>query len=148
MNDLQQLAHIFEMQTRGRFVKEVESAPGLSFGKPFGKLHALCFTARKRSCGLPKLNVSSTDVSQCLQLLPYLRNIFQDWKSVRDGSLQQIGNRFAFESHRQRFMVITMSAANLAQDINVRHKIHFNAALAFALAMLAAPAGDVKRKTP
>src|ERR1041385_8267143 len=133
MNDLQQLAHIFEMQTRGRFVKEVESAPGLSFGKLFGELHALCFTARKRYRRLAKLNVAKTDVIQGLQLLPYLRNIFQDWKSVRDGILQQIGNRLSFESHRQRFMVITMSAANFAQDINVRHKIHFNAALAFAL---------------
>src|SRR5215831_5620843 len=43
-------------------------------------------------------------------------------------------------------MVIAMSAADFAQDINVRHEVHFNAALAFTLAVLTTSAGDVEGK--
>src|ERR1044072_8275376 len=43
-------------------------------------------------------------------------------------------------------MVITMAAADLAQNVNVGHKVHFDTPLAFALAMLATSAGNVERK--
>src|SRR5579864_4540689 len=45
-------------------------------------------------------------------------------------------------------MVVTLASADLAQDVNVRHEIHLNPPFAFTLAMFAASARNVKRKTP
>ena len=44
-------------------------------------------------------------------------------------------------------MVVAFAPADFAQDVNVRHKVHFDAALALTLTMFAAAAGDVKGKT-
>src|SRR5262245_4228851 len=45
-------------------------------------------------------------------------------------------------------MVVAFAATDLAQDVNVRHEVHFDAAFSLALAVLAAPAGDVEGKAP
>ena len=49
---------------------------------------------------------------------------------------------------RQRFVVVAASAADFALHVNVGQKIHFDAALAFALAGFAASAGDVEGEAP
>src|SRR5690348_5209965 len=45
-------------------------------------------------------------------------------------------------------MVIALAATDLAQDVNIGHKVHLNTALAFTLAVLTPAARDVERKTP
>src|SRR5271154_4198580 len=53
-----------------------------------------------------------------------------------------------FVTHGERFGVVTLAAANFAGYVNVREKIHFDAAQAVTLTGLAAPAFDVKAKAP
>src|SRR6266481_5247194 len=45
-------------------------------------------------------------------------------------------------------MVVALASAHLAENINIGQKVHFDAALSLALAVLAATAGDVEGKTP
>src|SRR3954470_21506686 len=146
MNYLQKLAYVFKMQAGGGLVKQVEGAPGLPFGKLLSQLHALGLSAGKRYRGLTKLDVAKSHVIKGLEFLPDLRNVFQDRQSVCDGGLQQISDGFALKPYRQRLMVIAMAAADLAQDVDVRHKVHFNPALTLTLAMLATSTGHVERK--
>ncbi len=44
-------------------------------------------------------------------------------------------------------MVVSLAAADFALHVNVREKIHFDAALPFALASFAASAGNVERES-
>src|SRR5690349_12531159 len=53
----------------------------------------------------------------------------------------------ALETHGQRFGIVAAAAANFAGDINVRKKVHFDAAQAVALAGFAAAAFDVEAET-
>ncbi len=54
---------------------------------------------------------------------------------------------YAVVLHRQRFVVVAASAADFAEHVDIGQKIHLDAALAFALAGLAASAGNVEGKT-
>ncbi len=112
--------------------------------KLVGQLDALRFAAGKRRRGLSELDVAQSDIDQRLQLLLDLRNVFQH--------RQRFLNR-QFPADRQwsgpcisppAFRVVAAAAADVAGDINIRQKIHFDAALAVALAGFAAPAFHVE----
>src|SRR5450755_623058 len=92
------------------------------------------------------MNVSEAYVDQRLQLLFYLRNIFQNLQRVRYRHLEQVGDGVAVVANRERFTVVTAAAADIALHVHVGQEIHFDAALAFALASFAASAGDVERE--
>src|SRR5579862_901381 len=94
------------------------------------------------------MNVAEADVDERLQLLFDLRNVFQNRQRVGDRHFQQVSDGVAVVSDGQCLAIVTASAADFAQDINIGQKIHFDAALAFALAGLAASARDVKGKAP
>ena len=93
------------------------------------------------------MNVAQAHVDKRLQLLLHLRNVFQNRQGIGNRHLQQIGDRVPVVLHGQRFVVVAAAAADLAQHVDVGQKIHFDAALALTLARLAAPAGDVERKS-
>jgi hypothetical protein len=50
----------------------------------------------------------------------------------------------AVEFYGQRFLVVAAAVADFALHVDVGHEVHFDAALAVALAGLAAAAGDVE----
>ena len=54
----------------------------------------------------------------------------------------------AFVAHGQRFGVVAAAAADFAGDVNIRQKIHFDAAQAVALAGFAAAALHVEAEAP
>src|SRR6266550_999042 len=90
------------------------------------------------------MNVSEANVDQGLQLLLYLRDVFQNLQHVRHRRFQQVGDGVAVVVDRQRFVVVAASAADFALHVNVGQEVHFDAALTFALTSLAASAGDVE----
>src|ERR1019366_8823591 len=93
---------------------------------------------------LTKMNVSEADIDQGLQLLLDLRNVFENRQHIRYGHLEQVGDGVTVVAHGQGFVVIAASAAHFALHVNVGQKVHFDAALAFALARFAASAGNVE----
>src|SRR4029077_14620033 len=62
----------------------------------------------------------------------------------RGRQIQDVGNGMALEAHGQRFGIVAAAAADLAGDVHIEKKIHFDAAQAVALAGFAAPALDVE----
>ncbi len=60
------------------------------------------------------------------------------------GISSKIGDRLSFVLHRQGLVVVAVAAADFAQHVNIRQKIHLDAPLAFALAGFATSAGDVE----
>ncbi len=108
------------------------------------ELDALRFAAGKRGGGLAELDVAEADVDQGAELLLDLRNIFENRQRVFDGHFEQIGDGIAFVAHCKRLRVVAAAAADVAGDVNVRQKIHFDAAQAVALAGFAAAALHVE----
>src|SRR3979411_3303331 len=92
------------------------------------------------------MNVSESDVDQGLQLLFDLRDVLQNLQHVRHRRFQQVGDGVSVVVNRQCFVVVAASAADFALHVNVGQEVHFNAALAFALAGLAASASNVEGK--
>ena len=90
------------------------------------------------------MNVSEANVDQGLQLLFDLRDVFQNLQHVRHGSFQQVGDGVAVVVNRQGFVVVAAPAADFALHVNVGQEVHFDAALAFALARLATSARNVE----
>ncbi len=144
---VEQLAHIVEVQAGGWLVQQVKRFAGLALAQFRGQLDALGFAAGKRDGGLAEMDVAQPNIHQRLQFLSDLRNVFQNWQRVGNRGLQQIGDGLAVELHRQCFLVVAASAADFAEHVHVRQEIHLDAALAFALAGLAASAGDIEGKT-
>src|SRR5580692_4232562 len=54
----------------------------------------------------------------------------------------------AAEFHIQRLAIVALALADIALDINVRQKMHFDLDHAIALAGLAAPALDIEAEAP
>src|SRR6266446_5820963 len=147
MQDVQQLAHIVEVQSRRRLIEKIKSFSSLALAEFASEFDALRFTAGERNGRLTKVNVSEANVDQGLQLLFDLRDVFQNLQHVRHGSFQQVGDGVAVVVNRQGFVVVAAAAADFALHVNVGQEVHFDAALAFALTSLAASAGDVERET-
>src|SRR5258706_8723511 len=92
------------------------------------------------------MNVAEAYIDQRLQLLLYLRNIFENGQRVGIRPLEQVGDGVSVVFHCQRLVVVAASAADFAEHVNIGQKIHFNAALALALAGFAAATGNVEGK--
>ena len=73
-----------------------------------------------------------------------MRNVGEHGERVFDGEVEDVGDGVAVEFHGQSFLVVAASVADLALHVDVGHEVHFDAALAVALAGFAAAAGDVE----
>src|SRR5688572_23900502 len=60
LNDMQQVPDIFEMQTRCRFIKDIDCLTGVPLGQFFSQLYALGFSPRKRRCLLAQGYIAKT----------------------------------------------------------------------------------------
>ena len=63
------------------------------------------------------------------------------------GKIEKIGNGKTFVTNGESFRVVTFAAADFAGDVNIRQEIHFDAALAIALAGFAASAFHIEAET-
>ena len=117
---------------------------GLPLGELARQLHALRFAAGERGGALAQVHVAEADIDQRLQLLAHLRHVGKHRQRVFDGQVENVGDGVAVELHRQRLLVVAAPVAHLALHVDVGHEVHFDAALAVALAGLAAASGHVE----
>src|SRR6185503_7191284 len=89
---------------------------------------------------------AKSDVQQRLYLWLNLGNVFQQRQGVFDRGIEQFGNRLSLVSDRERLAIVSGAATDVAQNVNVREKIHLDPLHALALARFAAPAFHVERK--
>src|SRR5271170_3311813 len=132
--------YVVKMQAGGGLVENVKRAAGLALGKLAREFGALRFAAGNGGGGLAELHVAEADVHQSLEFDLNGRDIFQDFESFFDGEIEEIGNGKAFVTHGESFCVVAFAAADFAGDVNIGQEIHFDAALAVALAGFAATA--------
>src|SRR5262249_44249187 len=138
---------VVEVQAGRWFVENVQRATGLALGKFARELDALRFAAGKRGGGLSELDVAEADLDDSGKLLLNLRNIFEQLERVGGLQIQNIADGMALETDGQRLGIVAAPAADFAGDVNVRKKIHFNAAQAIALAGFTASAFYVEAET-
>ena len=90
------------------------------------------------------MDVAEADIDEGLQLLADLRDVGEHGERVFDGEVENVGDGVAVEFYGQRLLVVAAAVADFALYVDVGHEVHFDAALAVALAGLAAAAGDVE----
>ncbi len=144
MQDLEELAHVVEVQAGGGLVEQIERAAGLALAELAGQLHALGFAAGKGSGALAKVDVAEADIDEGLELLADGGDIGEDGERVFNGEVEDVGDGVAVEFYRQGLLVIAAPVADFALYVDVGHEVHFDAALAIALAGFASSAGDVE----
>ncbi len=90
------------------------------------------------------MNVAEADVDEGLQLLAHLGHVGEQRQSVFNGQVEHVGDGVAVEFHGQCLLIVAAAVAYLALHVDIGHEVHFDAALAVALAGLAAASGDVE----
>ena len=108
------------------------------------QLHALRFAAGERGGALAKVHVAEADIDEGLQLLAHGGNVGEHGERVFNGEVENVGDGVAVEFYGEGFLVVAAPVAHFALYVDVGHEVHFDAALAVALAGFAAAAGDVE----
>src|SRR6185437_8086012 len=144
VEDFEEAAHVVEVEAGGGLVKQIKSAAGLALAEFAGNLHALGFAAGERGCRLAEVNVAESDIDEGLQLLIDLGDVGEDGQGVFNGEVEDVGDGVTVEFYGEGFLIVTAPVTDFALDVDVGEEIHFDAALAFALAGFAAASGDVE----
>src|SRR5262249_30133928 len=113
----------------------------------FRKLDPLGLAPRKRRCRLSQLYVAESHIHQSLKLGLDLRYVLEQRQSFLNRSVQQIGDRTTLVFHRQSLAVVSSASTDIAQDVDVREKIHLDALQPVALTRLATTALHVERES-
>src|SRR5258707_1535504 len=108
----------------------------------------LRFTPGKRGGGLSQAQISEADFVQHLQFGNDLRSIDEKCKRLAHRELQNLMDVSVVVTDFQHAALEARAAAFLADELDVREKLHFHGDRAVALARLAAPARHVERKMP
>src|SRR5882724_8447293 len=148
LEDIEELSNVVEVQAGGGLVENVERAAGLAFRKLTRELDALGFAAGKSGGGLAEGDVAESDFDECGELLLNLGDVFEELQRVGGGQIQNVADGVALIANGERLRVVAAAAADFAHHINVRKKIHFDAAEAVALAGFAAAALHVEAEAP
>ena len=136
------------MQSRRRFVEQINRASGARPREFSGEFHALGFAAGHRRCRLPECHVPEADIGERLQNYADFRDVFEQFQRLHDPHRQHVGNRFIVKLHRQRFGVIAAAMARVALDPDIGQEVHFDLLLAHPFAGIAAAALLVEAKSP
>jgi hypothetical protein len=103
---VQQLAHIFEMQPRGRFIQDIQRAARGAAAELLGQFHPLRLTARQRRGLLANLDVAKPHLHQRIHLLAYRRNSLEKALGIFNRHIKNIGDAFVLEFYFQSLAVI------------------------------------------
>ena len=142
------LATSWEVQTRGRFVENIERAAGGPARQLLRQLHALRLAARQRRRLLPDLDVVEADAFQGFQLVAHARHGLEELRAFLDRHVEDVGDGLALELDLKRLAVVALALALVAGDVDVGQEMHLDLDQPVALAGLAAPTLDVERETP
>jgi len=146
LQHVDQLVHIRNVQPGCRFIENIDRSARGAAGKLGGKLHALSLTAGKRRRRLTDLNITEPDLAECLQLALNLWHIGEEFKSLFHRHFQHIVNIFSLIFNFQCFAIVALAVADLARNVNIGKKMHFDLLDSVAFARFAAAALDVEGK--
>src|SRR5882724_2255956 len=148
LQDVEELSNVVEVQAGGGLVENVERAAGLAFRKLTRELDALGFAAGKSGGGLAEGDVAESDFDECGELLLNLGDVFEELQRVGGGQVQNVADGVALVADGERLRVVAAAAADFTHHVNIRKKIHLDAAETVALAGFAAAALHVEAEAP
>ena len=143
---VEQQADILEMESRRRFVEDIERTARIAFRKLRGELDALALAARRSCRAGPQRQVAEAHLLDGPQLLVDRGDIFEELDGHVDRHVQHVVDILALVLHFERLAVVAVAAARLAAHIDVRQEVHLDGLHAGAAALLAAAALDVERE--
>ena len=136
------------MQSRRRFIENVERANGSGHTQLGRQLDPLRFAARKRCRGLADPHVLQTDIVETIEHAFDSLVGFKEVEGLLDGHVEHVGDCLVTVRYLERLAVVTPAAAHLARDEDVGKKVHLDLLDTLPLARLAPPALDVEAETP
>src|SRR5271167_1564728 len=140
----QQLSNVREMQTRGRFIENVQGAAGGALRQFLGQLDALRLAARQRGRALTQLHVRESHVEKGLQFWLDGRHGGKERQRILYRQTEDLLDILALEANFQSFAIVAFALAYIAWHVDIREKMHFDFDHAVALAGFAAPALDIE----
>ena len=147
LQHVEQLANVLKVKTGRRLIQNVERLARLASMKLLGELHALRLATRKRRRGLAKAHIAKAHVIQGLKLALDLRDIPKEGQCLGNAHVEHIRDGLAAIGNLKRLTVVTLTAADLARNVDVRQEMHLDLNLSVALACFAATAAHVKGET-
>src|SRR5467141_2841257 len=144
--NLRNAVRSFCMSSKWRSVEDIQDTLVCLRGEMRGKLQALRLAAGKCRRGLPQAQVAQTHLFENSQLRSDLWNSRKKCQSLANRELQHLMNVLFPVAHFEHAAFKARPAAFFADQFDVRQELHFYRDDAFALACLAAAAGNVERK--
>ena len=135
--NLEKLADVLQMQSRGRFVQNVERMPARYPGQFRGEFHPLGFSAGKGGGGLAQRNVAESHVPQRFQFSVDGWHGFEETAGFLHGHIQNIGDVLFLPADGKGLVIESASMAPGAFHIHVRQELHLDFSDPVALALFA-----------
>ena len=140
----EELVDVGEVQARGRFIEDVNGAPGGLFRQLGGELDALRFAPAERRAVLPEPHVAEPHVFHRDELVGDLRHIAEETRGFIHGHVQHVGDILSLVSDLECLPVVAAAAADLTLDIDVGEEVHLDLFHAVAFARFAASAFHIE----
>ena len=148
LQDIQQFNDVVEVQSCGRFIKQIERATGVGSRQFGSQLDALGFTTGKRRRTLSQCDVVQPDIADRLQDMSQSRLIGKQRNRFADRHVQHVADRTPVQLHRQDFFLISLAATLFTLDPNVGQEMHFNPAASRSFASFTATGRNIKAEVP
>src|SRR5690554_5791564 len=144
---LEKFPAVFEVQTRGRLVQNVDAASVAATLELGGELDTLGLAPGERRRRLPESHIAEADVDERLHIAVDRLDGFEELSSLLDGHLEHLCDVLALVMDGQRVAVVPLSVTNLAVDVHVGQEVHLDLDRAVTRARLATTALDVEAET-
>ena len=142
---IEQALNIGEVQTGGRFIKNVEIVAASAHLAEFSReLHALRLATGENRGGVAEFQITEAKFVQDFELSHDRPLILEEAYAFLDREFQQLGDVAPLPGDFQRLFAITASFASGTGDLDIRHEGELRYNCAVACAFFAAPAFDIK----
>src|SRR5207248_10304700 len=126
VQDLEQQAHVFEVQARGRLVQDVEGTARVALGQLGGELDTLRLAAGQGGRRLAEVDIAQPYVVQELQVRADARLILEEIQRLRHRHIQHVGDRLSSISDLERLPAVAPPRTHLARHVDVRQQLHLD----------------------
>ena len=119
MKDFEQSSYVFEVQSRGRLIQDIERFAGCASREFLGQLDPLRFAARERGRRLPNLNIAEADSLECNEFVADCRDGLKEVSTFFDRHIQDICYRLVSKVNFQCFAIVAFAFTGIALHIDV-----------------------------
>ena len=140
----EQAAHVFEMQTSGGFVEQINGVAGGPLGKLGGEFHALRFATRQRGGRLTQAHVAEPHIDQRLHVARDGWLIGEETDGLGHRHIEHLGDVLALELNVECVAVVASTLADLARHVDVGKEVHLDLDGAITAACFTAATGHVE----